>query len=213
MDMNLLKLILIFAVIVAIIWIKKPLHWAFIAGIAATMVLCMIPINESGQVIWGTISNWSKMAIVLDIYLITFLQRLLDKRQQIQKAQVDMVNLFNNRIVNALLIPIIIGFLPSPAALILCGQIVDQATGEYCDPKQKAIITSYFRHIPESFLPTYPVILLLCGFSGLPRDEKSRTFSSNSKRSYILRTSSRSRRLILSSIVSFAVWLKCTRTI
>ena len=45
------------------------------------------------------------------------------------------------------------------------------------------------------------------------RDEKSRTFSSNSKRSYILRTSSRSKRLILSSIVSFAVWLKCTRTI
>ena len=33
------------------------------------------------------------------------------------------------------------------------------------------------------------------------RDEKSRTFSSNSRRSYILRTSSRSRRLILSSIV------------
>lgn len=45
------------------------------------------------------------------------------------------------------------------------------------------------------------------------RDEKSRTFSSNSKRSHILRTSSRSRRLILSSIVSFAVWLKWTRTI
>ena len=50
-------------------------------------------------------------------------------------------------------------------------------------------------------------------FCRLARDEKSRTFSSNSKRSYILRTSSRSRRLILSSIVSFAVWLKCTRTI
>ena len=49
--------------------------------------------------------------------------------------------------------------------------------------------------------------------SRFARDEKSRTFSSNSKRSYILRTSSRSRRLILSSIVSFAVWLKCTRTI
>ena len=49
--------------------------------------------------------------------------------------------------------------------------------------------------------------------SGFARDEKSRTFSSNSKRSHILRTSSRSIRLILSSIVSFAVWLKCTRTI
>ena len=48
---------------------------------------------------------------------------------------------------------------------------------------------------------------------GLTRDEKSRTFSSNSKRSHILRTSSRSIRLILSSIVSLAVSLKWTRTI
>src|SRR5699024_7697825 len=50
-------------------------------------------------------------------------------------------------------------------------------------------------------------------FCGLARDEKSRTFSSNSKRSHILRTSSRSIRLILSSIVSLAVSLKWTRTI
>ena len=50
-------------------------------------------------------------------------------------------------------------------------------------------------------------------FGGFARDEKSRTFSSNSKRSHILRTSSRSRRLILSSIVSLAVSLKWTRTI
>ena len=50
-------------------------------------------------------------------------------------------------------------------------------------------------------------------YTCLSRDEKSRTFSSNSQRSHILRTSSRSIRLILSSIVSFAVWLKWTRTI
>lgn len=168
MDFNLVKLIVIFAIIVAIIWWKKPLHWAFLAGTVATAVICMVPIGQCGKTIWGIVTSWQKMAIVLDIYLITFLQRLLDKRQQIQKAQVDMINLFNNRIVNALLIPIIIGFMPSPAALVLCGQIVDTATGDYMDKKRKAIITSYFRHIPESFLPTYPVILLLCGFSGLP---------------------------------------------
>jgi len=168
MDYNLIKLVVIFAIIVAIIWAKKPLHWAFIVGTVATAVICLIPIKECGEVIVGVLTSWSKMAIVLDIYLITFLQRLLDKRKQIQKAQVDMINLFNNRIVNALLIPIIIGFLPSPAALVLCGEIVNEATGDYMDAKEKAIITSYFRHIPESFLPTYPVILLLCGFSGLP---------------------------------------------
>lgn len=44
------------------------------------------------------------------------------------------------------------------------------------------------------------------------RCELSRTFLSNSKRSYILRTSSRSRRRILSCKVSFAVSLKWIRT-
>ena len=57
----------------------------------------------------------------------------------------------------------------------------------------------------------YRVTLQVC--TGTPRDKLSRTFSSNSKISYILRTSSRSIRLILSSIVSLAVSLKWTRTI
>ncbi len=167
MDYNLIKLFIIFAVIVAIIWMKKPLHWAFLAGIVVTAVICLMPVRDCGKVTLEVLTDWSKMAIVVDIYLITYLQRLLDKRKQIQLAQADMINLFNNRIVNALLIPIIIGFLPSPAALVLCGEIVDEATGDDMNAKQKAIITSFFRHIPESFLPTYPVILLLCGFSGL----------------------------------------------
>ena len=56
-------------------------------------------------------------------------------------------------------------------------------------------------------------LIITKSVSRFARDEKSRTFSSNSKSSHILRTSSRSRRLILSSIVSLAVSLKWTRTI
>ena len=59
----------------------------------------------------------------------------------------------------------------------------------------------------------YPVYVGKEFWHRLTRDEKSRTFSSNSQRSHILRTSSRSIRLILSSIVSLAVLLKWTRTI
>ena len=81
MEPNLIKLIIIFAIIVAIIWMKKPLHWAFIAGIAATAIICTVPVEECGTVIWGVVTSWSKMAIVLDIYLITLLQRILDKRK------------------------------------------------------------------------------------------------------------------------------------
>ena len=75
---------------------------------------------------------------------------------------------------------------------------------------------NFYESVPKTkLLRRTPVAIRIDGkaFHSFTRDEKSRTFSSNSKRSHILRTSSRSRRLILSSIVSFAVWLKWTRTI
>ena len=50
-------------------------------------------------------------------------------------------------------------------------------------------------------------------FTAEPETKSQGLFHQIQKRSHILRTSSRSRRLILSSIVSFAVWLKWTRTI
>ena len=75
---------------------------------------------------------------------------------------------------------------------------------------------NFYESVPKTkLLRRTPVAIRIDGkaFHSFTRDEKSRTFSSNSQRSHILRTSSRSRRLILSSIVSFAVWLKWTRTI
>ena len=75
---------------------------------------------------------------------------------------------------------------------------------------------NFYESVPKTkLLRRTPVAIRIDGkaFHSFTRDEKSRTFSSNSQRSHILRTSSRSIRLILSSIVSLAVWLKWTRTI
>ena len=75
---------------------------------------------------------------------------------------------------------------------------------------------NFYESVPKTkLLRRTPVAIRIDGkaFHSFTRDEKSRTFSSNSQRSHILRTSSRSIRLILSSIVSFAVSLKWTRTI
>ena len=75
---------------------------------------------------------------------------------------------------------------------------------------------NFYESVPKTkLLRRTPVAIRIDGkaFHSFTRDEKSRTFSSNSQRSHILRTSSRSIRLILSSIVSLAVSLKWTRTI
>ena len=93
---------------------------------------------------------------------------MLEARSQIKLAQQDLDGLFHNRRVNAVGAPLFIGLLPSAAAMILCGDIVKEATDGYLEPKEQAFVTSWIRHIPESVLPTYSGVLLMANISGLP---------------------------------------------
>lgn len=52
--------------------------------------------------------------------------------------------------------------------MILCGDIVKDATEGYLEPKEQAFVTSWFRHIPESTLPTYASVLLMSNIAAVP---------------------------------------------
>ena len=168
MELEILKLVLAFLVIVALIWLRRPLYQAILAGIVATAVLYGIGPLRSARLIAQVCTDWSAMSIVLILYMITFLQRMLERRNQIKLAGQDLNGLFNNRRVNASIAPLFIGLLPSAAAMILCGDIVKEATEGYLDRKEQAFVTSWFRHIPESTLPTYSGVLLMSNLAGVP---------------------------------------------
>ena len=55
--------------------------------------------------------------------------------------------------------------------MILCADIVKDATEGYLDPKEQAFTASWFRHIPESVLPTYTAVLLMSNLSGVEISE------------------------------------------
>lgn len=160
-NIQILKLVIAFALIVFCIWQKRPLYQAMLAGILAVSVLYLIPPLQGLELTYKVITDWSAVSILLILYLITFLQRLLEKRSQIELAQKDLNGIFNNRRINASIGPLFIGLLPSAAAMILCGDIVKKATDGYMDKKEQAFVTTWFRHIPESTLPTYTGVLLM----------------------------------------------------
>jgi len=112
--------------------------------------------------------NWSSLSVLVSLYLISYLQRMLEEKELIRLAGQDLNNLFHNRRVNAIGAPLFIGLLPSAAAMILCGDIMKEATEGYLDKKQQGFITSWIRHIPESTLPTYSGVLLMGSITGLP---------------------------------------------
>ena len=165
--MVLIKLAVILAVIVAILCFRKPLYIAIIAGIVVSVALFGIDISTSLSLVWRGFSNPETLTVLAGLYTITYLQRMLEKRDQLRMAQKDLDDIFHNRRINASLAPIFIGLLPSAAAVNICAEIVENATGDCLDKDEKSFVTSYFRHIPESFLPTYPSVLLLVGLSGV----------------------------------------------
>ena len=164
--LDILKLLLIFVCIIAVIKLSKPLYISIAAGVASTIVLFGInPLTALRLIVIGAFRK-DTIYLVLAFYTITFLQRMLEKRNHLLMAEEALNNLLNSRRVNAMVAPLIIGLLPSAGAVLIAAPIVDNAGGDDITKEEKTFITSYFRHIPESFLPTYSSVLLALNLSG-----------------------------------------------
>ncbi|MCB2289857.1 DUF401 family protein [Clostridium sp. CS001] len=163
--MDIIKLVLIFTCIIVVMKFNKPLYLSIAAGVVATIILYAI--NPLKAIELMGISTFSKDTIylILAFYSITFLQRMLEKRGHLILAEKSLSNLFNSRRVNAMVAPFIIGLLPSPGAILISAPIVNNAAENYITKEEKTFVTSYFRHISESFLPTYASILLALNLS------------------------------------------------
>ncbi len=166
--MDLIKLAALFAAMIFMLWLKRPLWQAVIAGLAVLAAAYRIAPAQWGLLTVRTLTEWSSFSVLLSLYLITCLQRMLEARRQIKLAQRDLDGLFHSRRVNAAGASLFIGLLPSAAATILSGEIVKDATDGYLEPKEQAFVTTWFRHIPETTLPTYAGVLLMANLSGVP---------------------------------------------
>lgn len=135
--------------------------------IVATIVLYAIPLKDTVKIWYKASTSFNTISLVLILYLITLLQRILQNRKQLSQVHTNLDSLFNSRRITATVAPIFIGLLPSAAAMLICGEIVRDTVGDALDQEEQAFITSYFRHIPESFLPTYAAVILMSELSGV----------------------------------------------
>ena len=169
--MQLIFLGIVFLVIILMLAKRRPLYEAIFGGLVVTVVLFRISPKEIVNQVLKVFTNWSSLSVHISLYIITLLQRLLGARDQIKMAQKDLNGLFHNRRINAAVAPVFIGLVPCAAAMILCGDIVKEASDGYLEKKEQAFVTSWFRHLPESILPTYSGVILMTTLSGVPVSE------------------------------------------
>jgi integral membrane protein (TIGR00529 family) len=158
--MEILKLAVVFATIAAVLKLKKPLYASIISATIVAGILFRMSLGVFLKTAINAATSKNTFSILLVFYLIAFLQRMLEKRGSLNLAQQSLDRLFNNRRITATLAPFLLGLLPSASVVIICGEIVQKSVGSYLTPEEQAFITSHYRHIPESFLPTYSSVLI-----------------------------------------------------
>lgn len=163
--MELLKLAGVFCVMILVLWRKKPLSWAVAAAALAVWLLFWMPARTFAAALVRGAAGWDTIQLLLVLYLITFLQRMLEKRGCLTSAKDALDGLFNSRRVDASAAPALLGMLPAVGTVLICGDIVRQSTDGFLKTEEQACVTSYYRHVSELFFPTYTSILIAVDLS------------------------------------------------
>ena len=166
-----IKLLIVFLVVMALVAKKQPIYVAVTAGAVVTWLLYGISVTDGLASIVKACTSWSTLQLIVNMYIITFLQKMMGQRGAIDRAQKGLSSLFNNRWVNCAAAPIFIGMLPTPNAAFIAGDIVKASAEEYMEHDEMAVTTTYFRHVSESFMPTYGAIILAISLAGITAGE------------------------------------------
>ena len=151
MQTEFIKLAVIFIVIMVMVLAKLKLRDAMIVAILLTVILFGIPLGDAAKLMIQSVYEKDTLLVVGSFILVTFLQRIMENRKLLERAEMALQRLSGDRRMVCVIAPVIIGFLPSAGAVNICGAIVDKATGKDLDVEEKTFVTSYYRHISESF--------------------------------------------------------------
>ena len=144
---------------------KKPLNLVMsIASVVVVVLYAMpsdlvLPALKSGLIGSNTINA------LLVLYCITYLQRMMESRKQLAGCEEAMNGLFNNRRINASVVPFMLGCLPAASTVLICGPIVRSAVGDSLTTYNTILIAITLTNglvTPSSFvLGMLPVVVCL----------------------------------------------------
>ena len=146
--MALIKVLIIFVVILALLNKRLPLYLAMIFGSLLMIVMFRLPLATAGQTALHTLTGWDVWSVNLAMYVISVLVYELDLRHRFEDAQRAVNGLMRDPRRNTSLACMFIGLMQGPATVTICGGMVDTMAGDHLKNDEKAAVATYLRHIP-----------------------------------------------------------------
>ena len=165
--MALIKVLIIFVVILALLNKRLPLYLAMIFGSLLMIVMFRLPLATAGQTALHTLTGWDVWSVNLAMYVISVLVYELDLRHRFEDAQRATNGLMRDPRLKTSLACMFIGLMQGPATVTICGGMVDTMAGDHLKNDEKAAVATYLRHISEAMVPTFTGVIVACSISGI----------------------------------------------
>ena len=124
--MALIKVLIIFVVILALLNKRLPLYLAMIFGSLLMIVMFRLPLATAGQTVMHTLTGWDVWSVNLAMYVISVLVYELDLRHRFEDAQRAMNGLMRDPRRSTSLACML---MQGPATVTICGGMVDTMAG------------------------------------------------------------------------------------
>lgn len=167
MNIEILKLGLIFLVIIVCVLLKRSIGEAMGIAIICVIIVYGIPLKQALALSIKSVYEKETLILIGNFLMVTFIQRIMEKRKLLDRAELALERLSGNRRLVCMVAPVVIGFLPAAGAVNICGKIVNDTVKDDLTVEEKTFVASYYRHISESFSPTYSGILLALTITGV----------------------------------------------
>ena len=165
--MALIKVLIIFVVILALLNKRLPLYLAMIFGSLLMIVMFRLPLATAGQTALHTLTGWDVWSVNLAMYVISVLVYELDLRHRFEDAQRAMNGQMRDPRLKTSHACMFIGLKQGPATVTICGGMVDTMAGDHLKNDEKAAVATYLRHISEAMVPTFTGVIVACSISGI----------------------------------------------
>jgi len=159
----LLKILIVFAVILALNRLRVPLGISLILG---GIVFNLWGDNSPQQ----TLVSFGKALVQIDLWLLVaitalvveFGQELADQRNTDTLADIARrLGGKSGRLWSLMILPALIGLMPMPAGALFSAPMVQQTAHEnHWKPEWKAAVNYWFRHVWEYWWPIYPAVII-----------------------------------------------------
>ncbi|MBL8026345.1 MAG: DUF401 family protein [Fibrobacteres bacterium] len=164
----LIKVIAIFAIIVATNRFSIDLGLSIIIGTFALGLIFGLPVSDTLTSMALSVTEPLTIMLTLLVTLILVLNQLMGKSGAQQSLVNHLSKLANNAKISLFSLPALIGLLPMPGGAYFSAPMVEEVSKDLPVTQEWRVLVNYwFRHIWEFWWPMYPGVILAVSLSGL----------------------------------------------